>query len=85
MKKLTALMMLAAFSTTAVLQAGEGATTDKNKSSCCDNAKTSAQAKSSCSDASSCCAARKTVASAKPEEKGAALLVKLTSDSRAKS
>ena len=84
MKNLTALVTLALFSTAAVMQAGEVATSDKGKSSCCD-VKAGTQAKSSCSDASSCCAAKKEVTTIRQEGKGAALLVKLTSDSRGKS
>ena len=86
MKKLTAVLLLMAFSAATVMQAGEGATGNKAKGSCCESSKTSAQAKSSCSDTSSCGASKKAAVTAvKPDAKGAALLVRIQSEPRAKS
>jgi hypothetical protein len=86
MKKLTAILALMALSSATVLHAGEGAACEKSKTACCDKTKTSAQAKSGCSDAGSCCESTKAaVTGVKVEKKGAALLVQLTADTRAKS
>ena len=83
MKQLIVGLMLAAFVLMPVARAGEGKTSDINKSTCADKAacadkaKVSASARTACTEKAACCASDKSARKvANPDAKGAMFLAK---------